>query len=378
MFEQDIGSNVFFTPRRALDEDFIPPLVTTLAELLCGFPGLSGAGGMVLGSAPGNLSNFLFPVYNDNGIPFQLLKYWSSGSRMIDGNRVYRRQFEPDVNPKISFKFRVDPWGYHKWGGHPLSVISDFGYARARIIPYSRKIFKEADLTEEKKIETLLKETPELVITLANKRRAFPDLYDKPSDIIPSDFSLSIMVGNPSVAVCSINITELEFCQTLPQMPEGDEVFELVKRRVKHNTETVVNNPLINFTTFTEPFDEVRDIKDSEMERDDVFGIEFEIDKSLVNRAENLLEVTFMLVVEGRMTTIPDLIYVGKDKSVLKEQESLDMKEVQGPLSWVPQTTVYPIVEGTHPRDVKNSFLENRPNKISDFDMFVKKSGRYT
>jgi len=369
----DFGSNVFFTPRGIEDSTFLPPLPPTVAELLCGFPGVSGPGGMVLGSSPGNLSNFLFPKYNEIGIPFSILKFWSSGSRVESGRRIYSRNFRPDENPKISFKMRMDPWGYRLWGGNVVNPLPDFSYVKGDMRSYSRKLFSEEEVNQESILGTISNELPELVLTMANKGRmgGAIDPYDTEEDIMQSDLSLSIFVGNPGEAVYSLSITELEFCQTLPSQNTGGSI----KRKVKFNAETIIPNDKITHILFSEPYDDTDGLSEDSNEGDDVFGVEFTIDNSLINKAENFLEVTFLLVVGGRMTTIGDLIYVGKDKSVLKLQESVNHEEFSGPLSWVPQTTVNPIVEGTHPKDEANSFLANKPHKITSFDMSVALGG---
>jgi len=236
----DFGSSVFFTPRGIEDSTFLPPPAPTVAELLCGFPGVSGPGGMVLGSSPGNLSNFLFPKYNDIGIPFSILKFWSSGSRWESNKRIYSRNFRPDENPKISFKMRMDPWGYRFWGGNVLDTLQDFSYVSGDIRPYSRKLFSVEELDPINILGTMANELPELVLTMANKGRkeGIVDPYDIEGDIMQSDLSLSIFVGNPGEVVYSLSITELEFCQTLLSQNIG----KLIKRRVKSNTETIITN----------------------------------------------------------------------------------------------------------------------------------------
>lgn len=368
----DIGSNVFGDSRPIQDEDFIPPTTQTLAEMLCGFPGLSGPGGYVLGSAPSNLGNFLFPKYNDQGVPFSILKYWGSGSRMGNNKRIYTRQFRPDENPKISFKMRVDPWGYFLWGGHPMTVQEDFPFVRPKVRPKSRKVYKQEEFETEVGVGVVVEETPEFIFTLANKHRNEIDRYDQLGEYIYSDLSLTMLVGTPAVAVCTVSITELEFCQTLPDISEG----ELIERRILHREEQGANVGGITWESFTEYFTETKDSRESGI-RDDVYGIEFTIPNSIINKIENTVEINFMLNVGGQMVTLPEALYVGKDKTVLKDQESVDVQEVDGPLSWVPQTTTYPLVEGTQPMDLDRNIRAHEPHKIDHWDMSVKKGGRY-
>lgn len=372
MSREDNRADVFADIRPTLDSEFLPPTTQTLAELLCGFPGLSGPGGYALGSAPSNLGNFLFPKYNDVGVPFSVLKYWGSGSRATNDGRVYTRQFRPDEDPKISFKMRVDPWGYFLWGGHPMTVLEDFPFVHPSIRPLSRKIWKKSEFETDDGDSVVIEEVPELVYTLANKKRSVIDYYDQIEDYIYTDLSITMFVGMPAVAVCTVSITELSFCQTLPDISEDG----LIERRVLHNEEQGPNHGNITWNAFTEPFSDEKDALEGPT-RDDVYGIEFTIPKDLVNKVESLVEINFMLTVGGQTTTLPEALYVGKDKTVLKDQESLDVQEQSGPMSWVPQTTLFPLVEGTQPSDLDRNIRAHEPHKIDHWDMSVKKGGRY-